>query len=187
AVARTHKQPRLLEPLHRAAQMGAVNGQDQELMGFRLVGLALVAPLVADEDAGVSHHAVPRLADWVVESHYARSVLRVVRDGSQRHPQTRRLARPEQVADEGDAHHRGRDSAKPVSQPTQERAPPRTGLRRIRYRVHWYSPPALVVRALARFSASRAYRPHYDPRLFLSFCGVSSFLAGGLAPPPRCQ
>src|SRR5947209_644623 len=66
AVARAHEQAGLLEPLHRAAQVGAVDGQDQELVGLRLVGLLLVAALVAHEDAGMSHHAVPRLADGIV-------------------------------------------------------------------------------------------------------------------------
>src|SRR5262245_3755348 len=70
AVAGAHEQPRLLEPLHRAAQVGAVYGKDQELVRLPLVGLLLVAALVPDEDAGVSHHAVPRLADGIVKSHH---------------------------------------------------------------------------------------------------------------------
>ena len=57
AVARTHEEAGLREPGHRAAQVGAVHGEDQELI------LLLVVPTqVADVDPHVGGHAVPRLA-----------------------------------------------------------------------------------------------------------------------------
>src|SRR5712691_3950243 len=80
AVTRAHEQPRLLEPRNRTAQVGAVDGEDQELVPLRLVRLRPlwrglrprhngVLALVTDVDAGTSHHPVPRLADGVVEVH----------------------------------------------------------------------------------------------------------------------
>ena len=127
AVTGAHEQARLGEPLHRAAQVGAVDGEDQKLVPLRLVRLVLVPTLVADVDPGMSHHAVPRLADRVVEGHQARLVRREVRDRPQGHPIDRGLPRPEEVADEGDAHQRRGDGAQPVSQPAEERAPPGRG------------------------------------------------------------
>src|SRR6516162_5335262 len=59
AVTGAHEQARLLEPLHRAAQVGTVDSQDQEPVTLRLVRLPFVPALVANIDAGVSHHAVP--------------------------------------------------------------------------------------------------------------------------------
>ena len=75
AVTGAHEQPRLREPRDRAAEVGAVDGEDQERVCLRLVGLPLVAALVAHEDAGMGHQAVPRLADRVVEGHQASLVL----------------------------------------------------------------------------------------------------------------
>ena len=93
-----------------------------------LVGLPLVAALVADVDAGMRHHAVPRLADRIVEGHQARLALRKIGDAPQGQPSDRGLAGPEKVADEGKAHHGRGDGAEPVSQPAQERSPPQSGL-----------------------------------------------------------
>ena len=48
----------------------------------------------------------------------------------QGHPVDRRLPRPEEVADEGDAHRGRGDGAEPVSQPAEERAPLQSGVER---------------------------------------------------------
>src|SRR5262245_16156169 len=58
-----HDQAGLLEPLRRTAQVGAVDGEDQEPVTLRLVLLLRVPALVPDISSRASHHTVPRLAD----------------------------------------------------------------------------------------------------------------------------
>src|SRR5262249_10913518 len=85
-------------------------------------GLLLVTTLVAHEHACMSHHAVPRLANRIVEGHQTSLILWKVADGSERQPFDRSLTRSEEIANEGDAR-RGRGyGTQPVSQPGQERA-----------------------------------------------------------------
>ena len=161
AVAGAHEQARLGEPLDRAAEVGAVDGQDQERVRLRLVGLLLVAALVADEDAGMGHHAVPRLADGVVEGHQARLAGREIRDAPHGQPSDRGLAGPEEVADEGEAHRGRGDGAEPVSQPAQERAPPRAGLGAGPRAASWKPGPSLLplVRPKSSLAAGRPALP----------------------------
>src|SRR5205807_1661428 len=61
-VARAHEQARLREPFDRAAEMGAIHGEDQEP-----VRSAVAGRLAPDVYAGVRDHAVPGLAERVVE------------------------------------------------------------------------------------------------------------------------
>ena len=75
AVAGAHEQARLREPGDGAAQVGAVDRQDEELIR------ALAAlPFVADEDAGERGDAVPGLPERIVEVDAARFVEREAGD-----------------------------------------------------------------------------------------------------------
>src|SRR5262249_52664645 len=111
AVARAHEQARLLEPGHRTAQVGAVDGEDQELVPLRLVRFLWVRALVADVHAGVRHHPIPRLADGVVEGHQARLVRWKARHRPQWDPVNGGFARPEEIAEERDARYHGGEGA----------------------------------------------------------------------------
>ena len=72
AMTRTHEQAGLREPRHRAAQVGAIDGEHQKL---RCV--LLVHTKIADVDPRQSGHPVPRLAEWVVKRRQPRFVDRV--------------------------------------------------------------------------------------------------------------
>src|SRR5262245_59564292 len=81
-----HEEAGLGEPLHWAAQVGAIDSEDQELVAFRGVRLLLVSALVAHIDSGVSHHAVPRPANGAVKSHQSCLVFGEVLDEPQHDP-----------------------------------------------------------------------------------------------------
>ena len=118
----TEEQPRLREPLHRAAQVGAIDGEDQELMTLRLVRRVLVLALIADIDPSARDNARPRLAERVLEGHQARLVQREVRDRPQNEPMDCRLPRPKEVAEQGNPQRRGSDGAQPIRYPSEEPA-----------------------------------------------------------------
>src|SRR5262249_57800748 len=80
-VAGAHEQPRLGEPGHRTAQVGTIDGEDQELL------LPVLIPAqVTHEGAGVGGDAVPRLAQWVLEGRQPRLVDRELAQRAQGHP-----------------------------------------------------------------------------------------------------
>ena len=114
AVAGAHEQARLRKPRDRAAQVGAVDREHQELI-FVLVVLALVA----DVDAGERGDAVPRLAQRIVEIDPPRFVERKVGDRPQVDPDRPPLSQAEEIADQRDAEHdrghRAEDAGQPVA------------------------------------------------------------------------
>ena len=66
-MARAHEQARLRKPRHRATQMGTVHREHREFLNLRVGRSGCDSSLVADEDIGLGHDAVPRCLDWVVE------------------------------------------------------------------------------------------------------------------------
>src|SRR5258708_3995057 len=76
AVARTHEQPRFLEPAHRASEMRAVDGEHLEFFAFD-------AAHPARDVAGL---AVPGLHERVFECREVRIVLGEIADGTERDP-----------------------------------------------------------------------------------------------------
>ena len=106
AVAGAHEQARLREPGDRAAEVGAVDREHQELI-LAFVILAFVAGV----DAGERGDAVPRLAQRVVEVDPPRLVEWKLGDRSQVDPIDRALSQSEKVSDERDAQDGGRDRA----------------------------------------------------------------------------
>src|SRR5262245_5403438 len=64
AVTGAHEQSRLGKPGDRTAQVGAVRGEHEELLVAHVV-----LPLIADIHPDLRRHAVPGLADRVLERH----------------------------------------------------------------------------------------------------------------------
>src|SRR4029078_1583561 len=62
AVARAHEQPGLWKPRDRAAKVRAVHGKDQESRTA-----LLIAAFITDIDARIRDHAIPGLAQRIVE------------------------------------------------------------------------------------------------------------------------
>src|SRR5207244_1239779 len=102
AVTGAHEEPRLREPGDGTAQVGAVDGEHEELRP-----LVAVEPLVADEGPGLGDLAIPRLPDRVEKGYQARLALRKPGERAQVDPFLRLLAEsPEQEAEEGSPQHR---------------------------------------------------------------------------------
>ena len=133
AVARAHEQTRLRKPGHRAAQVGAVHGEDQELI-LPLVVLAQVA----DINAHLSRHAVPRLAQRILERRQPGLVDWELARRSQADPVDPVLPQgPEQIADERDAPRSRRPPRQLRRSATGERAPSRVAARREEVSARW--------------------------------------------------
>lgn len=96
--------------------MGAIDGQHAELMP---VVLALAE--IADEHAGMRRHAVPRLANGIVERHQARLPFGEVFDGTETNALgTLFPQRSQEEPDEGYAENRRGRCADGVGQPVKE-------------------------------------------------------------------
>src|SRR5262249_55554206 len=102
-MTRAHKQARLLEPRYWTPQVSTVDGEYQKPVPLLLVSLLRVFALIPHVDAGAGHHAVPRLADGVVEVQQSCLVQGEVRDRSKWNPLDRCPRRSEEVAEERDA------------------------------------------------------------------------------------
>ncbi len=101
--------------------MGTIDGEDQELR----LSLGVVTE-VADVDPRQRGHAVPRLAERVVECLQPRFVDREPAHTVQGDPALLPFAHPEEVAEQGGAQHANGQGRQPVGQPLEEGAPPGT-------------------------------------------------------------
>ena len=115
-MARTHEEGRFRKPAHWATEVRAVHAQNQEPCVS-----ALVRSLIPHIDGRVSHDAVPRLTDRIVECHAARLVFGKITHCSQVDPLHRRLSGPEDIREDRNTYDRGRHGRQPRRDPAKRR------------------------------------------------------------------